>query len=376
MKGPEHGVFLPNRKSVEMRPHKIEDTRVYLDSGDLKVVEWKDDKNSIRSIDRYEVEYDEEHEQSYPVTADKCILKENSNTFLVRFGSPKVKPGNMYTVKIRAVNGSGPGEWSNPKLFRFKTGPPNKPKKPTIIVMSPTEVLIRTRRLKEKDENGSKVVSCTVEYTKDINEDSNELTWDKSKLSLKQKTTTEIELNIGSLRPDTRYRFRIKMINESGESAPSDSTSVITTQLIPGPPQGLRISSKRKDTTVKLRWEEPSKHPHAAYKYHVQMRRLKETDWTDYDTVDKKSAKVTQLSSDTRYRFRVQLINNKEEAGEYSEEIEVETRFGLFGQTIGTIGAFVGGTLGGPLIGAASRGSMAAAAAKRQPNSQTGKRVA
>ena len=376
---PNEGVFLPSRKSVDFRPHQIRDVNVFLesdDSGDLMVVQWKDDENCDSSIIRYEISYDEEDEQVFPTTAEECTMPDSPGVFCVKFGPPKVKPGKLYSVKIRAVNGAGPGKYCKPIIFRFKTGPPNQPKQPTVLVLSPTEVLITAKRLSERDENGSDVTRCIVEYTQD-NMQSNEHTWQSLKSSIKQRSRMEIKLKIGSLEPNTIYRFRIKMVNGSGESAPSPPVSVETTQLIPGPPQDLRVSSKRTDTAIKLRWKQPTENPHAAYKYKVQIRLVREVNWTDCDTVvGKTSTKIIQLKSDTKYRFRVRSLNNKDEAGDWTSEVEIETRFGIFGRTLGTIGAFVGGTVGGPLLGAVGAGGMAGIAAGKHPDSETGKRVA
>lgn len=233
--------------------------------------------------------------------------------------------------------------------------------------------MIAASRLAERDENGSHVTHCKVEYAQI---DGNETTWNVLESNIKQRSAPEVKLKIGSLVPDTIYNFRIKMINDSGDSPPSDSREVITTQLIPGPAQNLRISSKRTDKSIKLRWEEPAINPQAAHKYKVQMRLKKERDWTDRTTVDQKAAKITELKTDTKYAFRVQSINNKGECGEWSSEVEAETRFGVVGRTLGTLGAFVGGTVGGPAIGAIGGGAMAGATAGKIPDSQAGQRAA
>lgn len=290
-------------------------------------------------------------------------------------GPPKVRPGNLYTVRVRCISDAGPGDWSEPTLFRFKSGPPNKPAKPTVTVQSPTEVLITVRRPSPKDENGSGVTRCKVEYTQKLG--GNDLTWSTLESNIKQRTSPDVKLTVRFLTPDTTYSFRIKMINDCGESIPSDPRDVVTTQLIPGPPQNLRISSKRTDKTIKVRWEEPAVNPQSANKYKVQMRKAKKKyEWTTYTTVYKKSAKVKELKTDTKYQFRVQSINNKDEAGEWSNEVEAETRFGAFGRALGTAGALVGGVAGGPIIGAIGFGAMAGAAAKKHPDSETAKKAA
>lgn len=333
-------------------------------------IKWTD-KHSESIVEHYEVRYDDEKDHTLRFHFDECKVADHRNEFCVKLGPPKIIPGNVYTVSVRGLNGEGPGEWSNEKVFRFKTGLPSKPPQPTVTIQSPTEVLITARRPSEHDEHGSSVTHCKVEYLecKAVNEAS----WEVLKCPMKQNTSPDVKIEIGSLTPDQTYLFRIKMINDAGESAPSDSLSVQMTPLIPGPPQGLRISSKRRATSIKLRWEVPSKNPRAVYQYKVQCRRVKESEWTNYATVEKKSAKIISLKTDTNYLFRVQFVNCKGQAGEWSDPIGAETRYGTFGRIVGTVAAFVGGTVGGPVIGAVG---VAGVAAGKVPDSSVGKGLA
>lgn len=344
---PKDGVFAPNSKSVGVRPHKIENLQVAPDKhGDLMELNWSDDKNPEGTVNSYDIRYDDENEQVLSMTVKECRVDAGSNKFSIRIGPPKIKPGHLYTVTVRGINGAGPGEWSKEQVFRFKTAP-NKPKQPTVTVLSPTEVLITTKRPPERDENGSTITHCKVEYTKKM--DGNDLTWDNLKNSIKQRP--DVKLKIRDLTPDTTYNFRIKMINEIGESAPSDSVS-INTIFIPGPPQGLRISSRRRDKSIKLRWEEPAINPQAAHRYKVQIC-LKDSDWILHSTVNKNSAKITSLKTSTKYCFRVQTINNKGEGGEWSEPVEAEIRYNLFDHAAKVGGGVIDGVAdaGGTVAG-------------------------
>lgn len=70
---------------------------------------------------------------------------------------------------------------------------------------------------------------------------------ESSRLScdIKHRDRDTVKMRIRSLSLDTTYIFRIIMVNEVGESMPSDSCEAVTTPLKPGPPQELRVSSKR-----------------------------------------------------------------------------------------------------------------------------------
>lgn len=373
----KQGVYLPNRKASGTRPHKIEKPTVYLETdnnaGDLMVVKWTDDKCQDSAIKYYVVRYDDERNLMEKATVEECMFSDNNvNEFHMKLGSPKITPGNVYTIQVHGVNGDGPGEWSESVSFRFKNGPPSKPKKPKAQILSPKQVKIIIKKLTKKEENGSCVTRCKIEY---IGGDDD--SWEYLETEIKRSEREDMKITIGELIPDSTYNFRIKMINNCGESAPSDSCEVITKQLVPGPPQNLRISSKRKDTSIKVRWEEPEKNPQAACRYKVQKRQIKrQFQWEDYDTVEKMSCKIIGLKTDTKYAFRVLSVNNRGESEDWSDEVETETRYGLFGRTVCTIGAFVGGTVGGPVMGAVGGGLMAGAAAGRVPDSTTGKNLA
>jgi hypothetical protein len=108
------------------------------------------------------------------------------------------------------------------------------------------------------------------------------------------------------------------------------------------------------------------------------MRRTKKKhEWTTHATFSKwsKSAKVEDLKTNTKYEFRVQAINNKQ-AGTWSNTIEAETRYGAFGRTVGTAGAFFGGTAGAPVIGAVGFDALAAISAEEKVDRTTAKTAA
>ena len=56
--------------------------------------------------------------------------------------------------------------------------------------------------------------------------------------------------------------------------------------------------------------------------------------------------------------------------------VQGETRYGVVGRGLATAAAFVGGTVGGPVIGSGGIGYLAASKAKEVPESGTGKAAA
>ena len=152
--------------------------------------------------------------------------------------------------------------------------------------------------------------------------------------------------SIESLTPDAVHYFRVRMINSYGESQVSPKVVECTNPVIPGPPQTVRISRKRTENTLKLRWKPPAKKPKAVDKYIAQICKVKSKKhigWKDYATVDSNTffAMATELKPDTLYCFRVCGVTRKGGAGEFSEEVEVETRCRRASHVPGTMDASI-----------------------------------
>lgn len=103
------------------------------------LVRWRDFKNPKGTIDCYKIQYDDDMVVPAPV--------ESPNTFSMKLGHPKIQLGKLYTVKVCSKNSAGQGNWSKATIFRFKNGHPNKPRKPTAIALSHTEIVTTASRL-------------------------------------------------------------------------------------------------------------------------------------------------------------------------------------------------------------------------------------
>ena len=295
----EAGIYINPHVS---RPKAVENFRVSaIPEGDLVEVKWTDQGNKINKIDRYELQFDDETSKTIPISSSKITAVDSM--YSMRLGEPHLKAGSIYTIKLRAVSGSGPGEWSEVLTFRFKSGSPSRPKKPKLFVISPTEVRVEVNKLSADHERGSPVTHCEVQYLEV--EENNEIAceWTSLKVALKGRAEpTDIKkFVIGQLKPHTKYKFRVKMINTCGTSNASEANVVITECLIPGPPQNVRISSKRTSNTLKFRWDPPAFNADGVKNYVVQYRLPKSTEWGTSATLDstKYSQRVTDLKTDT-----------------------------------------------------------------------------
>ena len=140
---------------------------------------------------------------------------------------------------------------------------------------------------------------------------------------------------------------------------------------VPSRPWNLRVSTKRTAQLIKIRWDKPQQNAHAVSHYEMQMR-TKKTGWAEIATSTKCSAKATNLSADTKYFFRVRAVNGRGEPGDFSSEIEAETRFSKAARAVLSPLVFLGGTVAGPLIGAVGVGALAGVAASEKADSKAG----
>ena len=355
------------KEKVPRAPDKPE---VVVD-GTLMAITWRDTQNSSEGIIRYEVRYEDEKELiAFGTPKELKVGKKKEGTYAMTLGPPKIVPGeqNVYTIQVRAVSRlGGPGEWSEAIVARLGVGPPNKPKKPTITALSPREVLVHVQRPGVDEENGRPVREYIIEFMSrnaDVVSQWQSLRYPIMDSDVGEASADVLMHTVRGLEPGSVYHFRVKMVNEAGSSLPSKAEDVCMEQLVPGPPQDLRVSTKRTDKIIKIRWKPPAIYPQSVNKYivHMQLKRGRQAqnEWSVVkECSEKLSATIRDLKAKTKYRFRVAAINFKGELGNFSKVMVAETRCGMGGRLTAAAGAFVGGTVGAPLLGAVGIGRYA-----------------
>ena len=89
----------------------------------------------------------------------------------------------------------------------------------------------------------------------------------------------------------------------------------------------LRVSTKRTETLIKMRWQPSYIGLEAAVCYELEMHPRK-SPWKVVATTNKLSAKITNLQSNTVYEFRVRAISADGIPSPYSETITGSTKGG------------------------------------------------
>ena len=253
----------------------------------------------------FEVQYDEEREQSvhWPV----------KNGPSIKLGKEKVKSGMSYTVRVRKINESGPGPWSEPIVVPIPAGCPSQPSKPSIKLTSPTEGTLTVRRLLPEDEHGSPVTALIIETCIRPSRQ-----WTSREIGIDSSLSCSIEAAVTVEQDSTQY-FRVKLKNNAGISIPSSSVELIPSQLIPSHPRQFKVKA-RTESKIELQWGKPAINPQAAKKYELQKRTIYGS-WETVSTTHQLSAVATRLEPDTKYMFRVRAINSINAESEFSDDL-------------------------------------------------------
>ena len=142
------------------------------------------------------------------------------------------------------------------------------------------------------------------------------------------------EMDVDGLNEGTTYYFRVRAVNNQGESEPLDTDALTLIKNPfdpPGPPENVKIKDWDK-RWVKLTWEPPKDDGGARITHYIIEKKEVEfsSKWIKHCTTDTDECnyKVTDLTENSRYRFRVKAVN-KAGAGppsEPSDEVTCKTR--------------------------------------------------
>ena len=221
--------------------------------------------------------------------------------------------GTTKHYRIRAGNGNGDGQWSATRNARTDAGGPDAPVL-TLTVIDDNQIDLEWT---EPANNGSSIRGYWVERSADGNEP-----WQR----LSSNTTAT------SYSDDTLYRgmtrhYRVAAFNGAGAGPYSDAKSATTTgtpATAPGEPTLLRFSSVGR-SEVTLAWDPPTDDggaPVSGYEYEV-ARPCEDDPNTpenesesncgftgeDIRTTTGTSARISGLSADGSYDFRVRAVN-------------------------------------------------------------------
>ena len=287
---------------------------------------------------KYELRYDENARAS-------ILLGGGITKFEI--GPPRVKPGRIYTMKIRGINSGGKGLWSNSIVAQFTKPVPSQPPAPEVTIISPSIAKLTLTPPKRICHSESPVTEWLVQYV----EHGTGREWcDKHCTSEPQvKYHTAF---LGPLKPNQLYYLKISAKNTEGWSIPSEVASMDTKNVVPSKPTKFRISSKRTHSLIKLRWHPPaedSSHMHVTH-YEVRKRRKKDIKYGEpLNAKNRLSFTFDNLSHNTCYVFQVRACNGELNSG-WCDEIEGNTRIHKAIKAALSPAVFLGATASSPFL--------------------------
>ncbi|CAD7001755.1 unnamed protein product, partial [Ceratitis capitata] len=203
--------------------------------------------------------------------------------------------------KIRAVNESGEDE---AEVEVNILGPPAKPKGP-LEVRDITKHSCKLKWKKPEDDGGKPITAYQVEKF-----DKKQGRW----VPVGRTSGNDTEIDVKGLQEGHAYQFRVKAINEEGESEPLESNGSIVAKdpyTVAGKP-GLPKVDDYSEHMIKLKWEPPKDNGGAPISGYVIEKKDKYSPiWVEVITTDTPNpeATVDNLIEGNAYQFRVRAIN-------------------------------------------------------------------
>ena len=221
--------------------------------------------------------------------------------------------GTTKHYRVRAINGNGHGQWSQARSARTDSGGPDAPTL-TLNVVSDNQINLSWT---EPANNGSSIRGYWVERSADGSEP-----WER--LTGNNRTTTYSDDKL--YRGMTRH-YRVAAFNGAGTGPYSDVKSATTTgepASVPEPPTLLRFSNVGR-SEVTIAWDPPTDDggaPVTGYEYEAAVP-CKDNPNTpeneskfncgftgdDIRTTTGTSARISGLTTDGGYDFRVRAVN-------------------------------------------------------------------
>ena len=190
-------------------PEKLEKPTVIEEKPGVLYVGW----NKILA-DNYELEYDRQNRKHLKVKSTECKLDSSQVCF----------PNNIsYKIRVRGVNGRGPGEWSETTVGTF-TVLPEQPQKPiAVYINSSTSITLVVKKPGER-EGAKPVTHFVVEYHTENNRTMTKKGFSIDNLEMVQingMDAFKIDLNCDAA---STYFVQISHRNKDGDSLPCEDT--------------------------------------------------------------------------------------------------------------------------------------------------------
>ena len=224
----------------------------------------------------------------------------------------KLTPNSKYWFRVCGYNERIKGETSHSILVTTKAGKPSKPSKPSVKVLSCTEAMIEVQRLKEVEENGSPVTSSMIESKCSESDSWTSVRFQNTDHYCTDSECYEFKINIDVHRQSYSRNvvlvYRVRMINSVGESEPSDIARLRITELLPGPPESLKLDATGRE--INASWKPPSINPTSLDYYKIEMKKDNQCWKMVHSSYKDVKNKLKDLEPVSTYKIKITSCNS------------------------------------------------------------------
>ena len=328
IQNPQGGIYELDSE-CQNEPEKVGKPTVIEEKPGVLYVGW----NKILA-DNYELEYDRQNGKRLKVKSTECKLDSTQVCF----------PDNIcYKIRVRGVNGRGPGKWSETTVGMF-TVLPEQPHKPIAVYVNSATSITLVMKKPEGREGAKPVTDFVVEYHTENNRGMTRRIFPVDNLEMVQMNGMEafkIDLNCDAA---STYFVQISHRNKDGDSLPCEDTIRVDT-IPPGEPVGLTVVHTTTRTII-IEWSEPETSRYIMVD-HYEVKWGRNGHITETKTTKKCYTVFRNLETFKEYLFKVKAVNKM---GYRSQSIEIRAETKSMTAKVGKVagrGALAGAALTG-----------------------------
>ena len=236
---------------------------------------------------------------------------------------PNLANGTEYTFQVRAVNDNGDGETSDP----IDLTPATRPDAPTNLRATAGDTQVDLVWEASVSDGGSEVTKHQYQQSEGSNSFGG---WEDIINSGANDTIANATtFTVGSLINGRTYNFRVRAVNDEGESEASNPEGAIPEVAATAPSVPQNFEAQRGNGQVTLVWEASSDSGNRLITSHEYQKRSVPGSWSSWEPIPDSGSSgnhalrfiVSNLTNGTRYRFKIRAVN---EAGLTSSATEPE----------------------------------------------------
>ncbi|XP_019904592.2 protein tyrosine phosphatase receptor type Fa isoform X8 [Esox lucius] len=265
-------------------------------SGNTALIQWQPPKEMVGEHVGYRLQYKRAEEESFTVKD----FKKTDDHFTVT----GLHKGATYIFKLCAKNRAGNGEEYMKEITTPDDVPGSYPQNLSVVGLTTTTTKLAWEPPALAERNG-KIVQYVVVY-RDINSQQNHT-----------NSTTETQMTVTGLQPDTTYDIRVRAFTSKGGGpiSPSIQSRTMSTSM-PEFTKNFGVKAVMK-TSVLLTWEVPE-----TYKSQVPFKILYNQQSVEVQGNLKRKL-ITRLQPDTDYSFV--LMSRGNSAGGLQQQVSIRT---------------------------------------------------